>query len=284
MKFTTLAFSAVLISAVFGYEFQIYPSTVSTDATVDNMYLTITYKGDVNERNDISFGEKFGIFYYDIDTKEIYSPGTEKPYAVKDYVGPKTYLTVHNGYLVAGNTPARAELINSDLFIEGNDQFYALDGLIYVFNIAGSSPTKLKAFLSGLSPDPNSVFPSSPTPNPSGYTNTTITTTLTYTEGHTTVVTVTTCPPTVTDCPARHTPQVVTAIIPVTKTTTYCPATTTPTYVPYTSYTEYTAYTPTVAGESTVKTTAPVTEVPNGAAKAGSIAGIGMLAAVAYLF
>ena len=130
--------------------------------------------------------------------------------------------------------------------------------------------------------------PSSHTPSPSDYTNTTITTTLAYTEGDTAVVTVTTCPPTMTGCPVRYTPQVtpqvVTTIIPVTKTTTYYPATMTTTYVPYTPYTEYTAYTSTVTSKSTVKTTAPLTEFPNGTAKAGSIAGIGMLAAAAYLF
>ena len=289
MKFTTLAFSFALISSVFGLV-QIYPFTLSTDSTVDDKHLNIIYKGDATERDDISYGENYGIFYYDYDTREIFSPATEQTRAVEGYTGPRNYLTIHNGYLVLGSTPAEVIIyLNSDLGIGGNTEFYALDGLIYVFNIAGSTPITLKYFVSSLSPDPNippssPIPPSSSTPNPSGYTNTTITTTLTYTEGHTTVVTVTTCPPTVTDCPARHTPQVVTTVIQVTKTTTYCPATTTPTYVPYTSYTEYTAYTPTVAGESTVKTTAPVTEVPNGAAKAGSIAGLGMLAAAAYLF
>ena len=282
MKFITLAFYAALFSFACAEPVHIYPYIESPDPSLNGKYLSLVrYKANEQFRNDITYTDNYGTFFFDSDKYQLWNPATE------DSSGFINYLNIHNGYLITvPELLAKVELIDSVLFVLGNSQFYVLNGLIYVFQIEGSTPIKIKASTSPLIPDrPSSpIPPSSPTPNPSGYTNTTITTTLTYTEGHTTVVTVTTCPPTVTDCPARHTPQVVTTIIPVTKTTTYCPATTTPTYVPYTSYTEYTAYTPTVAGESTVKTTAPVTEVPNGAAKAGSIAGIGMLAAAAYLF
>ncbi|CAH2353138.1 cell wall protein Pga30p [[Candida] railenensis] len=274
MKFITFAFSVALISTTLAEILTVQFYADSTDSTINAKPVYSIRNGLVT--NHFFLGAFPEIYSYDTETHELYFLD-----GFKDYVG------LLDGYLSQGVTAAKAAIVDDKLSINESINFYASrpegsaeNFVIRVAKSEGAIPITLRVgYPKGKPETPSSpVPPSSLNPIPSGYTNATITTTLTYTEGHTTVVTVTTCPPTVIDCLARHTPQVVTTVIPDIKTTTYCPATTSPTYVPYT------AYTSTIAGEATVKTTAPVTEVPNLAAKAGSITGIGILAAAAYLF
>ncbi|CAH2353288.1 hypothetical protein CLIB1423_10S01574 [[Candida] railenensis] len=107
-----------------------------------------------------------------------------------------------------------------------------------------------------------------------------VTTTATYTSLHEEVVTITSCPPEVTDCPLGHT---VTTVVGVVYTTTYCPASTTPPFV-----THVTTYKP---GYYTTYTYAPTTVAPvtvhsagaNANHNAGGVVAAGMLA-IAALF
>lgn len=276
MKFTTFALSAATFSSALAAVYDVQLFVESSDAAISGNGLSSIHEGA--GINYFLLGTGAETFQYDDQTEELYTQNT-----IKYSVG------VLGQYLSNGVTGAsKATFVDDKLSLGGNTTFYAAKNtgdpynysdrsyIVLVSDAEGSIPFNIKVVKSG---SPSS---SAPAPSSTGYTNDT-TTTLTYTAGHTTVVTITSCAETVTDCPARHTPQVVTTVIPVTLTTTYCPASTTPTFVPYTSKT--------VAPVSTTKaTSAPATTHPavttaaNGAAKVGSIAGAGLVAVAAYLF
>ncbi|CAH2353140.1 cell wall protein Pga30p [[Candida] railenensis] len=279
MKFTTFALSAATFSSALAAVYDVQLFVDSSDASINGNGLSSIHEGA--GINYFVLGTGAENFQYDDQTGVLTSTDTTANQIVYSVGVLGQYLS--NG--VTGSSKATFE--GDKLSLGGNTTFYAAKNtgdpynysdrsyIVLVSDAEGSIPFNIKAVKTG---SPSS---STPAPSSTGYTNDT-TTTLTYTAGHTTVVTITSCAETVTDCPARHTPQVVTTVIPVTLTTTYCPASTTPTYVPYTSKT--------VAAESTTKaTSAPATTHPavttaaNGAAKVGSIAGAGLVAFAAYL-
>lgn len=119
-------------------------------------------------------------------------------------------------------------------------------------------------------------------PAQAGYSNASIsanvTTTATYTSLHEEVVTITKCPPEVTDCPLGHT---VTTVVGVVYTTTYCPASTTPPFITHVTtykggyYTTYT-YAPTTVAPLTVHSAGA-----NANANSGGVVAAGILAVAA---
>lgn len=278
MKFTTFALTAASISSVLAATYDVQLFVDSSDSNVSGKGLSSIHEGA--GINYFLLGSGAETFTYDDQTNELYNE-----HSFRYSVG------VLGEYLSSGVTGAAKATISGDkLSIDGKDTFYAAKNtgdpynysqqsyIVLVNSTEGALPIGIKVVKSG-----SSSSSASPSASSSGYNNAS-TTTLTYTAAHTTVVTITSCAETVTDCPAKHGPVTVTTVLPVTLTTTYCPASTTPTYVPYTSVAPVTSTKTAATTTSSAHTTAPaVTTAHNGAAKMGSVAGAGLVALAAYV-
>lgn len=292
MKLATFAFSTALFSSALAEIFEVQLFALSnTSVSGDPLY-------SVHE------GAGFNFFILGAHTSdpETFKYDTEKS-ELFDYEGHDKYVVGHqDNYLSNALSGGQKVTFDNDKLSvnqqttfhaarnTGDPSGYSKDNYIILLDeIKDSITISIQVVFPNGQPSPSLSPPPLPLPSPSpSYSNTTITTTVTYTEGETTVITITSCPPDVPNCP----PTTVTTVVPVTKTSTYCPATTTPTF---STYTPTPSTQTTVADQSTGKTTdlsssgapssAPnLTENPNGAAKAGSIAGAGLVAFAAFLF
>ncbi|CAK7909384.1 cell wall protein Pga31p [[Candida] anglica] len=297
MKFSTIAVTAALskFSLAAVYDIKLYAE--STDSAVGGKALSSIHEGA--GLNYFFLGDSPETLSYDDRTGIIHSD--------------KSTVGIADIFLGLGvSTFGKATFENDILSIEGNSEFYAAKNVNDPYNYSENSYA-VTAFTNKKVPEgaikisiKKSGSPSVP-PLPSSsaslsssasapYGNSTVTqTTVTYTCLSQTVVTITSCPETVTDCPARKTPTVVTTNVEVTLTTTYCPASTTPILTtilppatsPATAVPGSTSAKPTtvVPGSTSAKssTVAPAITTANGAARAGAGAVAGMAAIAAWM-
>lgn len=294
MKFTTIAFTASTLSAVLANVYQVQLYAKSDNKETDGKGLQSLHEGA--GINYFFLGESAEVLSYDDSAKTI--SATNGNVGTAGRSGGNFF-----GIAVTGGASATVE--NEQLTVDGTSAFFATKNVNDPYDYSNKSYAVLFSEEGDAIPisikvstvDPAASFSSSfasaatATASSSGYFNGS-TTTLTYTSHHSTVITITDCPETVTDCPARHTPETITTVVPVTLTTTYCPESTTPPFLttvkPVETHPATEAAHPTTEAakpsQSTAKPAAPaVTTAANGVAKVGVAAGAGIFAAAAYL-